>query len=279
MITLDVKTDIAKALKQFQVLEPRQFPFIVALAMNRTMKIIRDQERAAITKAYDRPTPRTLGGLYTRAATKQRLEALIALKDDAPKGTAPDKYLKPTVEGGSRRLKAFEQALKSAGYLPEGMFCVPAKDFPLDRYGNIPGSYITRMLSYLRASRGDSNPGLRGHGKRRAHARRQSAFYVINGSSKDARGLPWGIYERGGAWGKRAAASALGINSRLVIAFVKAPRYQKQFRFHEIAEREAKRLLPAQLKIAAEEAIRTSRDPQFELNQLIRLLNGAGFRT
>lgn len=277
MITLDVRTDIAKALKQFHVLEPRQFPFIVALAMNRTMKQVRDQERIALARSYDRPTPRTLAGLYTRAATRDRLEALVALKDESPKGTAPDKYLKPTIEGGPRRLKAFERALKAAGYLPDGMFCVPAKDFTLDQFGNIPGGYITRLLSYLRASRSDNNPGLRGRGKRRAHARRQSTFYVINGQSKDARGLPWGIYERGGAWGKRAAASALGINSRLVIAFVKQPVYRKQFKFHELARREAVRLLPIELRAAAEQAIRTSRDPRFELNQLIRILNDAGF--
>jgi hypothetical protein len=239
MLTLDIKTNIDDALKQFYVLEPRHFPFIVALAMNRTMKRIKDDVREEMARAFDRPKPFTLNSLQTVVATKQNLEASIKLRDFAGKGTPASKYLAPTIYGGKRSYKGFERQLQRAGILPAGMYAVPSNTAPLDQYGGVSGSLIVKMLSYLKAF------GEVGYtANRKPGARKAQEFFAI---TTPDRGLPLGIYQRKGK----------GIN--MLFAFVKQPTYSKQFRFFEVSQNTAQRYLNAELIRAADYALQTSK--------------------
>lgn len=252
MITLDVQTDIAQALKKFYALEPRQFPFIVSLAMNRTMQQIKKNEQQEISRAFDRPTPFTMNSLQITPATKDNLQASIGLRDFAGKGTPASKYLAPEIYGGDRRYKRFELALKSAGILPDGMFAVPGKGAALDQYGNMTASYITRILSYLRAS-----PDATQNRARRGKAKALQFFAV---SRPNDRSLPLGIYER------------TGNTIRLVIAFVKQPLYRERFKFYDVAGQSTQQLLADELRKAAEYAISTS-NTSLTLSDFTSLLN------
>src|SRR5690606_2908854 len=84
-----------------------------------------------------------------RKATKAKPVAEVFIRDEAPKGTPPAKYLLPQVEGGTRRPKAFERRLQASGALPAGMFAVAGKGAKLDRHGNVPGRVITAVLSAM----------------------------------------------------------------------------------------------------------------------------------
>ncbi len=240
MLTIDVKSDIATALKKFEALEPRQFPFIVALAMNRTFKLMGGDMRAEMEKDFDRPTPWTLNSLQIVPATKELLEGGIKLKDFGGKGIAANKYLGPEIYGGPRRPKRFENALKAYGYLPDDMFAVPAKGLALDQYGNIPGGLINKILSYIR-----SNPDATQNRTARSKGNKNNQGYFVM-KPNNVYKLPAGIYQRNGA------------TKRMIIAFVKQPVYNKRYRFYEVGEAGVTKYFAAQLQSAAEYAISTS---------------------
>lgn len=260
-IDFDVQTDIAKALAKLHRLDARQFPFIVALALNRTAKKVKDAERKVMESVFDRPKPFTLNSLQTQAATKETLVATIRLRDFAGKGTPAAKYLNPVIEGGGRRYKAFERALVDAGIMPNGMYAVPAKAYPLDQYGGVPGSVINRMLSYLRANR-DATQNRATDKTRSRNNRTKLQFFAVN--RDDPRGLPWGIYER--KYGKD------GSSFQLMFAFVKQPVYSKLYPFHRSAEHVTRLHLIPELHKAAEQALNSSRDAGFSMSDLASML-------
>jgi len=66
-------------------------------------------------------------------------------------GTPPVKYLANLVEGGKRGEKRSEMAMRYAGTLPAGKFIVPAKGYPLNKYGNIPAAKMNKILSNTRS--------------------------------------------------------------------------------------------------------------------------------
>lgn len=239
MLQLDITTDIDKALKQFYVLEPRQFPFIVSFAMNKTMRYVKDDIRAEMQKVFDRPKAFTLNSLRTEIAKKDNLVALIQFRDFAGKGTPASKYLAPEIYGGGRSYKGFEKQLQRNGILPAGLYAVPAKGAPLDQYGGISGSVIVKILSYLKAF------GEVGYtANKKPGARKAQQFFAI--SSPD-QGLPMGIYQRKGK----------GI--QMIFAFVKQPKYTKRLRFFEVSEATTRRHLERELVKAADYAISTSK--------------------
>lgn len=243
-LTVNVKTDIAEALARLSKLEPRQFPFIVALAMNRTMKVIKQDLRDEMAKVFDRPAPFTLNALATNAAKKESLEASVRLREFAGKGVPASKYLVPQIYAGPRKHKRFEIALIRAGVMPPDLFAVPGQSAPLDNYGNLRGSYITQILSYLKAF---GEQGYVANRTARSTARRKAQFFAVNPQNQRTAGLPYGIYQR------------TGDNIKLVIAFVKQPTYRKRFDFYGVAEKDARKLLAVELQKAGEYAISTSR--------------------
>lgn len=271
MIEFKVNDELARALAQLTQLRDRDLPFIAATAINMTAKEVRKDLQDDMRAVFDRPVPFTINSLQTAPiATKTSLTATLRYKDFAGKGVPAWKYLAAQIYGGERALKGFERALQGAGLLPKGYAAVPAKDFPLDQYGNVPGAYIVQVLSYLRAfgeTGYTANRAAKGRGTKRK-------FYVVNGTnSRDNRGLPWGIYERGGAYGKTASASDIGINSRLVIAFVPMPSYSKRFNFQSVAEASAARNFPKNIDKAAKIALNALKrnGANWGLSDLLRL--------
>lgn len=254
MIEFKVNDELARALAQLTQLRDRDLPFIAATAINMTAKEVRKDLQDEMRAVFDRPVPFTINSLQTAPiATKTSLTATLRYKDFAGKGVPAWKYLAPQIYGGERVLKGFERALQGAGLLPKGYAAVPAKDFPLDQYGNVPGAYIVQVLSYLRAF---GETGYTANRAAKGGRKTKRKFYVVNGTNaRDSRGLPWGIYERGGAYGKTAAAAAIGINSRLVIAFVPMPSYKARFAFEAVAQASAARHFPKNIDKAAQIAL------------------------
>lgn len=236
-----IKTDIAQVLKRFEALEPRQFPFIVSLAMNKTGKIVREGLKNNMPLSLDRPTNFTLNSLMIRPATKIKLETDVGLREFAGKGTPASKYLLPQIHGGDRKHKRFERALIESGLMPNNYYAVPGGSAPLDNYGNVRGSYITSMLSYLKSSP-DSFQNRTARSSNRKSVKNQQ-FFVINNTDSH---LPLGIYQR--------KATTIG----LIFAFVKKPNYSKRFLMFEIAEKLTRQHIQDELYKAAEQALKTS---------------------
>lgn len=230
-------------------LEKEQLPFAMALALTRTAWDARDAIRAEMQVAFDRPTPYTLNAQEVFGAKKDRLFAQVEIKYTAGKGIAPSYWLAPEVQGGARRDKRSEEALRRRGLLPQGQYVVPGAGARLDRYGNMQRGQVTKMLSGLMAAEMTSgysaNASSSARSKKKGNARR---FFVIRrGSERIGIGerLKWGAGSRN-SW-------------HVLLAFVRKPEYSKMLKFYEIAEKTAADRLPIRFREAMDRAIRTRR--------------------
>lgn len=194
-------------------------------AVNELAFRARDAIRGEMDRVFDRPTPWVKNGVMVVPARGEENSAGVEWKPGSIGSIPAEKILRAQIEGGGRRLKRFERALQAVGVLPPGMIAVWAKTAPLDRFGNLTGGRITKILSYFRAF-----PEVGFQANRRADGRsrgklKDQQFFVVRGFRNSTR-LPPGIYER-----RRRG------NPRMVIAFVKPPSYRPRFNPAAVAAR------------------------------------------
>jgi hypothetical protein len=213
--------------------------------------------KAEVDRVFDRPTPWVRNGfravkvgqlLTSSAATAEDDRAAAVASDtgtgevvayvDWKAGSAVDgegaksipaeKILAAQIAGGPRRLKRFERALVAIGAMPEGVIAVPARGARLDRYGNLSGGMIGKILSDLRAyTRG-------GQYQNRA-AGTEGRFFAIPAQTNRIR-IPAGIYEH--------RKSKRG-RPKLIIAFVKPGTYAPRFDPVAVVKRTVEQETPA----------------------------------
>lgn len=147
-MVLDLKIGLdAKALKRdLSALSEREIPQAEASALNRLATGARLKVSDRMKEVFDNPTRFTLNGFFTRPATPRNLEAWVATRDFARRGTAAITYLGPQIHGGPRDMKRFEKALRTVS---DGQYVVPGKNCPLDKDGNIRAGIILQILSRL----------------------------------------------------------------------------------------------------------------------------------
>lgn len=181
--------------------------------------------RHEMTDSLDKPTPFTLRSVRQWGlATRDRLETTVDFKDVAGGARPAASYLRWQVEGGQRRLKAFEVMLRSViPALQEGYFLVPGAGAKLDAYGNVSRGQIVEILSYFRAfpeeGRGykmNSTAATRAR-KAKSTRKRLGITYFVGrpGNGK----LPLGIWVRTKVFGYGTAVKP-------VFLFVNAARYE-----------------------------------------------------
>lgn len=215
---IGVKFDDSVLRRKFTSLEKDQLPFAMALTLTWTARDMQTAIKAQMAVRYDRPTRFTVEGVFIRAATKTKLEAYVFIRDEATKGTAPVKYLVPTVYGGHRKPKRFEKALQAAGVLGPGELTVFGSGATLNSYGNLSGSKIGQILSRVKAQR-DSLQNVT-DSKRSARKRKKNGIFVPGPGST----LPKGIWER----------SEGNIRPLLIFVDADSVNYGKIFPFEEI---------------------------------------------
>lgn len=220
--------------QQFMKGFEREIPFTTALALTRTSKAVEPDLINRMKKVLDRPKPYTLNSLFTRPATKRKLQSSVGIKDFAPKGTPAVKYLQALVEGGKRRHKRSERALAARGKLKASQYLVPGKDAKLNKYGNLPAAQVVKALS-----------NVRGQQDRYQDTTEKSAARNVRRGGRQYFWLPGqGIYYRQGKT----------LKSFLVLA--KAPTYRRQFDFYGDGAKSANRHLPEQMTKAMTEVMR-----------------------
>ncbi|MDP4300360.1 hypothetical protein [Leptothrix discophora] len=177
-ITIDVKglDEVRAALKD---LSQRRIHNAVATGLTRTALQARDAVRDELRSRLDRPTPYALNGLYvitatgdaakagmgsqpvpgssyaTRIVRSRHLEAEVGIKDDLATtggGTPAERFLRPNIDGGARRIKRVERALQLSGLMPAGWQTTAGTDARLDAYGNVSRGQIVQVLSQLRVT-------------------------------------------------------------------------------------------------------------------------------
>lgn len=227
MIQINVKHTLDKTIARLDRLRAN-IPKAAAKALTETARAIERAEQEEMRRVFDRPKTFTLRSLFVKPATARNLTARVGLKDFAGKGTAAAKYLRAQIHGGSRSLKRFEQALRHAGALPDGMFAVPGAAARLDASGNISSGQIVQILSQLRAQR------FSGYSSNMTAATRVRAIKRAGGQFFAVRSLGGSLPP--GVWLKKG-----GMVSPVLI-FVRAPHYQQRFHFYEVARRTADRV-------------------------------------
>lgn len=240
--------------RHFSELERQNLPFAAMQACNATAFEIRQTWMRAASRVFDRPTQMTIRAAQYQKATKQKLYAIIKLRDEAAKGNPPSKYLVAQVEGGERRLKGVERLLMSAEVMPRDMFAVAGDGAPLDQFGNVKSGQVRQIISQMRAGLEmghTSNESDARRDRRLARQRRRGgggSYFVV----KQRRGrLRPGIYER--------ITMAAGSAVRSIFVFVKFARYKPRYNIFGLAQKQWDKLMPFHFRRELEKAVETSK--------------------
>jgi hypothetical protein len=239
MIEFSVDTaGLLRMEKALLALSEKALPTAMAKTLTRLAVGARSAVMEKLPTVFHRPTPFTQNSIRYQVATRETLQAMVYISDDAAKGISPRKYLFPEIEGGGRNYKRSEKALIAKGMMRPDQHIVPARGIDLDAFGNVSGPLMTRILSRLsafgemgyaanasdRTKRKLKRQGLASHRVADVDGRRQAdgTNYFIARSKGDRE--PLGVYQLI-AKGKVVP----------VLYFVnRDPRYQVRFPFIEM---------------------------------------------
>ncbi|MCK6431865.1 MAG: hypothetical protein L6Q68_02370 [Aquabacterium sp.] len=174
MLKLESSGRLADVVREIRDIPERVIPYAAASALNRTAKAAQARIIAEMPRVFASPARYTLGSTRVVPATKQALVARLAVKDSADSGTVPQHYLLPEVEGGARRAKRFELALRYSGIIGADQYVAPGQDGPVDAAGNLSGGDIKRVLSALR---GQGAPAAGNKAAKGSASRRKAGGY------------------------------------------------------------------------------------------------------
>ena len=255
--------ELQRDLKDFS---ERRVNAVVATALTRTAVQVREKVKIAMSASLDKPTPYTLKQLKYVGATAKNLVAAVGFNVEAiqdirgnvlrytdlgPGSTPAGKYLDPQITGGGRRNKRFELALRARGLLPAGWHAVPGDRAKIDAYGNQSVGEIKQILSWFGAAepyRGSTQNMTQATKDKRIKGTKKTAgfqYFVMPVGGKRPGPRP-GIYKK--------TSFALGSRLEPILIFVKASTYKKRFDFNGIANDEAGRILPAEVRRAISES-------------------------
>lgn len=207
----------------------KQIPFATAVALTRTAQKVSVALREDMASSFDRPTRWTLNSLRVESAKKDKLRALVAVKDKAARGTPALRWIAPAVDGGKRLNKPSERAMQAMGALPGGYQVVIGKSTKTNKHGNLTARRVKDAIEGARASMSGGSQG-------------QRYFLMRRGST------PIGIAQR---TSKR--------NMHIVLAFIPQPSYDTLFDFYGVGRKEANKAFPVEMKKSLEHALRTAR--------------------
>lgn len=190
----------------------RQVPFVIAKTLTALAGDVQGRITRQLPVAFDRPTPFTQRGVYTRRAEKSNLTAEVYFpQSQEASGKAQREYIRPGAEGAAaRRQKKTEYLLTRAGWLPAGWVTTPGRyimNGKLDSFGNMPGAYYKQIVRNLQIKVRALKP-IPGASQRRATRMGvdNEFFAVAPGKNSLAKGggwLPPGVYKRSGRDGRQ----------------------------------------------------------------------------
>ena len=169
------------------------------------------------TRAFDRPTPWVTNGMMIRPAEGEGQPAELDWKPGSAGSIPASRIVHAQIEGGARRAKRFEVALRRIGALAQDQFAVWGSGAPLDRYGNLTGARIVKILSDLQAFQEVGFQANRRADRKSRGKLRDLKYFYVRGTHPGLN-LPAGIYEQ-----RRRG------NPKLIIAFVKRASYRPRF--------------------------------------------------
>jgi hypothetical protein len=233
---VSMQVDFSKAMKLIRRLSGPELKVATAKALNDAAFEGRKVIQSELDTSFDRVTPYIKRSIQVDRATPERLIATVEPTYMGGKGVDPANILRASVFGGQRKHKASERAFARVGILQPGYSIVPGEQCPLDRYGNIKGSFMVQIISYFQAfgEQGyKANMTAKRKGKLANVGRTASGFKTINGvvyflSHGKLRGGRGGSHLHYGIWAKTGTH---GSDVKPIIMFVKQPTYRKRLDF------------------------------------------------
>lgn len=252
MLRIDVTKDFDQMRSRVAGAE-KQVRFAMAQALTKTAQAVKAEQIKEMRDVFDRPTPYTLNSLFLRGARRDRLEAVVWLKDEGGEGTPATRYLAPQIRGGPRPLKKFELALRQAGLLPDGMIAVPGTGARMDRYGNMSRGQIVQILAYFRTF-GEvgfkANIDEKGRRRLARGTKSRQGFAYFVGRPADGK-LPFGVWQR--------VHFAVGSAIKPILLFVDQAHYEAIYDFDFVAKLTVQRELRGQFAQSLKSALATAR--------------------
>ena len=256
-LTVDVQGLDAAQRAVVERFSPRRLNAAAATALTRTAVEAQAAAKAELQRSIDRPTPYTVSALRYVRATADRLEAWVGFDVNRitdisgnttgyRRGDTPaSRYLEPQVQGGQRRPKRLEEALRAIGAMPAGWYAVPAEGARLDAYGNVSRGQVVQILSQLRVTlTAGYTRDMSFNARKQINAQRRAGgrYFVVMPGAKTR--LPPGVWQR--EWFVRQPT--------LVFAFVPRVGYRPRFDFFGAVQRVVSQRLPANLDRAIGES-------------------------
>ena len=214
---------IADVIASVRGVQSYMVPYATATALTRTAKHAADKALPAeMRSVFGNPVAYTLKSLRVEPATKDNLSARVMVKNTADGGVAPENFLLPQVDGGGRKHKRAEAAMRYAGVLRSGQFAMPGEGLSLDANGNVKGAEVRTILTALKSIRG----GVGAKGQRAGRGRKLANDLFV--------GKPRGGNRPDGIWRRE------GHRIRALFAFTdKAPQYGRRLDFNGVVQRVA----------------------------------------
>lgn len=222
---ISVTSNIREVMPKLEKFTSRQAPFTIAKALTATAKAVQAELTQQLPTVFDRPNAFTRRAFTIKAARKDGLTAWVFAKDQQAR------YLKFGVQGGGRRVKAFERRVAGDTQADEEagtQKLVPTRNVRRDSYGGVSLATIKRITA-------------NGNSKR----------YFIgqpNGAGQNS-GRGFGIYERVQG-GKRI---------RALMVFSEPKAYRKRLDMEGIGARVVRERFDTELRQAWAYALRTAR--------------------
>jgi hypothetical protein len=215
---LNLSSNIAEVLR-FTDRFNSQYRFAVAGALTTSAREAAKAMPAELERPLDNPTPYTKAGFYVTPATKERLTAVVGVKDRQAE------YLRWQVEGGVRVPR--RKALRLPGVVG------------LNAYGNIPTGLIRQLVTRAKAGKRTTKAQARRFGVSQEH----TLFYGDPAGER-----PAGIYKR-----------ERGRLVPVVVFPQQSARYEKRFDFHAAARRAVLRTFEPAIRQSWARALATAR--------------------
>lgn len=145
-----MKFDLTGFNRYLSAVEHERLPSVIRNALNDTVRDARTDVQKEMDTVFDRPTPYARRGVVYDKASRENLRAAVVVTGDRTKGGLPaTAFLGPQIEGGMRTHKAFERQLIQRGHMLKSEVAVPARDTPLNQYGNMTQGFLNRIMADL----------------------------------------------------------------------------------------------------------------------------------
>ena len=169
----EIRFDAQKLIKPLNELTRVQIPNAAVKSLNKAVFEAQQRLRVVAKQEFDKPVPFTLASFkYDKPERDgETIRARVYIREDAPKGNAPSRYLNPQIRGGPSNLGRFQVRMtntisaqpdgRMVQVRPRGSYLVPvlrrSNGVRINRYGNMsPGQY-TEIVSALSSGRSSSD--------------------------------------------------------------------------------------------------------------------------